>query len=100
MNWHGNMVQPLMYEKEYKISISNNNGIPADSTYKLLYEIDNSISDGLKDFEGSQNIGRQTTKNVREIYFACKDFQKPSKVLHKIQRDYADQLEISYDIYK
>ena len=38
------------------------------------------IVEELKDFEGYLNIGRQTADSVREIYFACKEFRKPSKV--------------------
>jgi hypothetical protein len=49
--------------------------------------------------EGFLNIGRQTAKNVREIYFACKDFRKPSKLLDKIQKEYANEFEITYDIF-
>jgi hypothetical protein len=54
----------------------------------------------LKDFEGYLNIGRQTAKNVREIYVACRDFRKPSKVLFEVQKKHARQLKVSYDIYK
>ena len=74
--------------------------MPNDETYKLLDEIENNISEELKDFEGYLKIGRQTAKNIREIYFACNDFRKPSKVLHKLEVEYADKFAISYDIYK
>jgi hypothetical protein len=50
--------------------------------------------------DGYLSIGRQTADSVREIYFACKDFRKPSKVMHNIQMKYADQIEISFDLYK
>jgi hypothetical protein len=54
----------------------------------------------LKDFEGYLNIGRQTADNSREIYFACKDFRKPSKVLYELTKKYSGQLDLTYDIYK
>ncbi len=43
---------------------------------------------------------RPTADRVREVYFACRDFRKPSKVLYKLGNDYADRIEISYEIYK
>ncbi|PWB22833.1 DUF695 domain-containing protein, partial [Flavobacterium sp. HTF] len=36
----------------------------------------------------------------REIYFACKEFRKPPKVLNSIIKKYGNTLEISYEIYK
>lgn len=78
----------------------HNNGMPDTKTYKLLDEIENTILDELKDFEGYLNVGRQTADSIREIYFACKDFRKPAKVLYQIQTSYAAKLSISYDIYK
>ena len=36
----------------------------------------------------------------REIYFACKDFRKPSKVFFKTQKENSEKFEIDYDIYK
>ncbi len=43
---------------------------------------------------------RQTAKGEREIYFACKDFRKPSKVFYQIQQNHSDNFEINYTIYK
>jgi hypothetical protein len=74
--------------------------MPDDETCKLLEKIEVEILEELKDYEGHLNIGRQTVKSVREIYFACKDFRKPSKVLRKIQDSYKGSVDISYDIYK
>ena len=42
----------------------------------------------LKDSDGYLNVGRQTGDSSREIYFACKDFRLPSKILTKFQSDY------------
>jgi hypothetical protein len=100
LQWDSKPSHPWILSIEIPYDGTNNNGMPEKETYTLLDEIQNSILAELKDFEGYLNIGRQTTKKVREIYFACKDFRKPSKVLFKIQNDYANQLEVSYDIYK
>ena len=74
--------------------------MPDNVTYKMLDEIENKIMTELKDFDGYLNIGRETANSVRGIFFACKDFRKPSKVLHNIIGNYNSKFEISYDIYK
>jgi hypothetical protein len=72
---------------------------PNDETYQFLNDMEDKILAELKDYEGYLNIGRQTAKNMREIYFACKDFRKPSKVLYQFKIDHPD-INIEYDIYK
>ncbi|HEX8278571.1 MAG TPA: DUF695 domain-containing protein, partial [Segetibacter sp.] len=100
LQWDTKASHPWILSVEVPYDGSNNNGMPEEETYKLLDEFENNISAELKDFEGYLNIGRQTAKNVREIYFACSDFRKPSKILNKLERNYARQFEITYDIYK
>ena len=100
LDWDQKASHPWMLNVEIKYNGTNNNGMPDGETYKRLEEIENNILDELKDFEGYLNIGRQTADSTREIYFACKDFRKPSKVLHKIENDYKGSIEIAYDIYK
>jgi Family of unknown function (DUF695) len=100
LEWDSKASHPWILNIEIKYDGENNNGLPDNETYKLLDEIENRILDELKDFEGYLNIGRQTADNMREIYFACKDFRKPSKVLDKIQDNYSTKIDISFDIYK
>lgn len=78
---------------------SQTNGLPNTDDYELLNQIEDDILDKLKDIDGYLNIGRQSADGEREIYIACKDFRKPSKVLLAIQKKYADKFEIEYDIY-
>lgn len=78
----------------------NNKGMPNDSTHKLLDRFEDEILSELKDFEGYLNIGRQTSDSKRIIYFACKDFRKPSKVLHELEKNYSGILNLTHDIYK
>lgn len=100
LQWDAKASHPWILSVEIPYDGSNNNGMPEEETYKLLDEIEEQITTVLKDFEGYLNVGRQTAKNVREIYFACRDFRKPSKVLHELRQRYAGQFEITYDIYK
>lgn len=100
LQWEGKASHPWILSVEIPYDGSNNNGMPEKETYKLLGEVEEHIMAELKDFEGYLNIGRQTAENMREIYFACKDFRKPSKLLFEVQKKYMGKFEISYDIYK
>jgi len=83
-----------------KYDRNNNNGMPNKKGYKFLDTIEEVLMQDLKDIDGFLNIGRQTAKGERDIYFACKDFRKPSKVFFKIQKEYSTSFEMEYDIYK
>jgi hypothetical protein len=100
LEWDSKASHPWIMSIEIKYDRENNNGMPDKATGNLLSEIENSIMEELKDFDGYLNIGRQTAEGIRKIYFACKDFRKPSKVLHGIQGHYTNRVEINYDIYK
>jgi hypothetical protein len=100
LNWDSKASHPWIAVMEIKYDGKNNNGMPNDSTYQLLNEIEEKIMTELKDSDGYLNVGRQTADSVREIYFACFDFRKPSKILHKIKDEYHSEIELDFDIYK
>ena len=100
LQWDSKASHPwiAVIEMEYKGIV--NNGMPDEETYTLLNAIEEEILQELKDSKGYLNIGRQTAESVREVYFACADFRKPSKVFYQIQTKYSDKLKISFDLYK
>lgn len=100
LNWDSKASHPWITVMEIKYDGKNNNGMPNNSTYQLLNEIEEKIMTELKDSDGYLNVGRQTAESVRKIYFACIDFRKPSKVLHKIKVEYLNKIELDFDIYK
>lgn len=100
LNWDGKASHPWILVVEIKYESNGNNGMPKDDTYKLLEKIEEEIIADLKDIDGYLNIGRQTGDNERLIYFACKEFRKPSKILHELTSKYSNKLGIQYDIYK
>lgn len=100
LDWNSKASHPWILKVEIKYDGNDNNGMPDKNTYQLLDEFEEQILVELKDFDGYLNIGRQTADNSREIYFACKDFRKPSKTLHNLTQKYSDKLDINYDIYK
>lgn len=100
LNWDSKASHPWIAVMEIKYDGKNNNGMPDNSTYQLLNEIEDKIMDELKDSDGYLNIGRQTADSVREVYFACIEFRKPSKVLNEIKKEYKNKIELDFDIYK
>lgn len=100
LNWHSKASHPWILKVEIHYDGNDNNGMPDNNTYDLLNEFEEQIMLELKDFDGYLNIGRQTADNSREIYFACKDFRKPSKVLHDLSKNYSDKLDLNFDIFK
>ena len=99
LKWDRKASHPWMMTVEIKYS-AEDNGMPNETDYQLMDEIENKIQDQLKDADGYLNVGRETADSLREVFFACRDFRKPSKVLHQIQSDYASNLEVNYEIHK
>lgn len=99
LNWDKKASHPWIATLEIQYDGQDNNGMPDKTTYQLLNEIEEKVLEQLKDADGYLNIGRQTANSSREVYFACKDFRKPSKVLHQLTKDYPN-IDIKYDIYK
>lgn len=100
LDWDSKASHPWILSIEIKYDGEGNNGLPNNEIYQLLNKIEDEIMEELKDSEGYLNIGRQAADGVRVIFFACKDFRKPSKVLHQQSKNYADKIHISFDIYK
>ena len=100
LNWDSKASHPWISVLTLKYDGSNNNGMPNERDYELLDTVEEEIMQELKDVDGFLNIGRQTANGERDIYFACKDFRRPSKVFFKIQQKYSYSFEIEYDIYK
>ena len=100
LNWDRKASHPWISVLTLKYDGKRNNGMPNDNDYELLNIIEEEIMQNLKDKEGYLNIGRQTANGERDIYFACKDFRKPSKEFFKVQQNHSKSFDIEYDIYK
>jgi len=100
LEWDRKASHPWIAKIELKYDGKQNNGLPDQETLRLLEGIEDELLKVLKDFEGHLNVGRDTADNTRTIYFACKDFRKPAKVLSDIQLKYSASTDIAFDIYK
>lgn len=77
----------------------NNNGLPQKEDYEKLSNIEEQIIEELKIEDGHLYIGRENADNMKESYFASKDFRKPSKVLKKVMDDHPEY-KMTLEIYK
>ena len=100
LNWDSRASHPWIAVFTIKYGRSEINGMPNEKNYESLNEIETDMLQFLMDKDGYLYIGRQTADGEREIYFACKDFRKSSKVFFETQQKYGNKFEIEYDIYK
>lgn len=100
LEWERKASHPWVGILKIKYDGRNNNGMPDTEDYEMINEIEEKLVADLPDHEGYLNIGRQTADGEREVYFACKDFRKPSKSFFDVQKQLAGKFEVSYEMYK
>jgi hypothetical protein len=100
LEWDAKASHPWVMVVTIPFDGTQRNGMPDSETYELLNQLEDELIAELPDHEGFLNVGRQTASGSREIYFACQDFRKPSKVLYQFQTRYADTLALEYSLYK
>lgn len=99
LSWDCKASHPWILAIEVKF-LGDANGLPNDVYLEKLNELEDDLINQLKDSDGYLNIGRETANSLRVIYFACKDFRKPSKTAEEIMYKYEDRFVITFDIYK
>jgi hypothetical protein len=100
LDWNGKSSHPWLAVITFKFDGNQTNGMPNNKDYEYLGNIEEELMISLKDKDGYLNVGRQTSENEREVYFACKDFRKPSKIFYETQQAHGNNFDIEYDIYK
>lgn len=100
LDWDAKASHPWIAVFYFFYDGTSNKGLPSNEEFELLNEIENSLLSELKDFEGNLSIGRQTGNNCREVYFACKDFRKVSKVYQDIFDEYHRKFSCEFIIEK
>lgn len=100
LEWSSKASHPWILKLKITYNGENNNGLPEKETYQLLNEIEEDIVNELKDIDGYLNIGRETGDNLREVFFACKDYRKPCKVVDSVIKKYQNTIDMDYDVNK
>lgn len=100
LTWDQKASHPWMILIETSYDGQHSNGMPASTDYELLNVIEDVLLQELKDVDGYLNIGRETGNHLRTIYFACKDFRKPSKVIDEVIEKHKDIYKIEASLFK
>ena len=100
LTWDQKASHPWMMLIEISYDGHHSNGMPASTDYELLNLIEDELLQELKDVDGYLNIGRETGNHLRTIYFACKEFRKPSKVIDQVIEKYKGNFEIEVSLFK
>lgn len=98
--WEAKASHPWILKIGITYDGSNSSGMPDGGTGNLMNSIEDEIMEELSDSEGYLNIGRETGNDIREIYFACRDFRKPSKVMSQMVKKYHEKIGLNYEIFK
>ncbi len=99
MEWEGKVSHPWIITIDINYE-GKENGMPDEATFNLMNTFEDRLKQKLKDAYGYLNIGSETGDGLREIFYACKDFRLPSKILKNFQNEYRGQLNFEFDIYK
>lgn len=100
MEWDAKASHPWILNIGITYNGSDNHGLPDTETGELMNSIEEEIMKELKDSDGYLNIVRETGNDMREIYFACRDFRKPSKIMNQIVKKYLSKIDLNYEIFK
>jgi len=98
LNWDATASHPWMATITFKYE--GVNGMPNENQYEKLELIHGEMMAALPDFEGYLMVCRVTSRNDRDVFLACKDFRKPSKVFYELSQKYGLEFEIEYQISK
>lgn len=98
--WEGKASHPWILVVVVNYGGAQHHGLPDNKADVLLNQLDADIQAALPDHEGYLKIARLTGGGKRELYFACQEFRKPSKVLYHLRARYASILNVKYEIDK
>lgn len=100
LSWESKASHPWIVTVNIPYDGKRNNGLPEESMMELLESIESEITKRFEPESGIIYIGRQSAKNIRTIYFACREFRIPSKILSAVQQEFLPENEIQYEINK
>ncbi|GHM99167.1 hypothetical protein WSM22_06570 [Cytophagales bacterium WSM2-2] len=98
--WGRSASYPWISRVIIKYGDASKGELPDQATHILMKEIETEITNQLNEVTPCLCVAADTHDGVREIYFVCKDFRKPSRIIDEVLRKDSSRFEITYDIYK
>ncbi len=99
LQWENKASHPWILKIIITYDGSETNGFPTPETNKALDEQEEGLVELLKESDGYINVGRETGKNQRQIYFACKGFRKASRTISDLIANHMID-SIKFELYK
>lgn len=99
LNWKYKSSHPWILTVKINFEQSEDNGLETDEFLDILQ---NNISELFSEKAGIVYLGRQTTENLREIFWVCKEYKSPCILIEKMNNNL--QIDnfplLDYVIYK
>lgn len=98
LNWDGKVAYPWMLRVTIAYDPSGN--MPDFEASTRLNALEDRLINRLKPADGYLWLGHETSRGERDIYFACKEFRKVSKVVWEEEHNFGYGYNFAYDIFK
>ncbi|WP_160135949.1 DUF695 domain-containing protein [Chryseobacterium sp. c4a] len=98
LNYDAKASYPWISVLKFHYNGDENDGLPEKEDFEKLSDIEDKAIEDLKE-KGYLYIGRESADNIKESYFAGKDFRQISKVFKTI-KDNNPEYKISFRIFK
>ncbi|PZR22510.1 MAG: DUF695 domain-containing protein [Flavobacterium psychrophilum] len=99
LEWNEKASYPWIMKISIAYDGSYNNGMPNQMISGLIDSAGDKITEQLENSNDYLYIGRETGCGTRDIFFACKDFRKPSLIVDTLINQQT-RFDINYSIYK
>ena len=100
LNWDAKASHPWILKIEMSYKRANDSGMPDEASTQQMNDFEDHLSKKLQAEAGCLNIGRETADGLRCIYFACKDYRTPSRILPAFIKANATRQNIEFSIFK
>ncbi|MDI9879132.1 DUF695 domain-containing protein [Flectobacillus longus] len=100
LNWDAKPSFPWVLRLELQYNGQQNDGLPNESDFEILNELEDTLLDNLLDSGLCLYTGRQVGSNVCEFYFTCKNFREPSKKVYELTPEIEQNFKFEYFIYR
>ncbi len=100
LNWEAKASHPWILVFSFRYNGNNNQGLPEPNDYNVLNDMEDELIHYLTPEKGCLHIGRESHKNIREVFFACNEFRNCSKIAQFFSFLYGLKFEVSYEIFK
>lgn len=96
LEWEGKVAYPWMLR--ITINYDPQGDMPDEATNDRLNTFEDRLIEKLKG--DCLWLAHETNRGIRDIYFACKEFRKVSKIVWQEEQDFPYNYEFTYDIFK